>query len=155
MDAHSILNYKITTLFINVLLLNRNAILGTKRDCDDEFVQEMQAREFSRLETGMGEEIFNFIESQRETGVTTDALKVCFIHPFLFCFLYIYTIIIRTLQEKFGDKWFIIIVLDILMGLNLVIRCGVKAYTFVYWLYVQPWVINTYNLKRLERVNIQ
>lgn len=55
-------------------------------------------------------------------------------------------------QEKFVNKLVIIKVLDLLTELNLVIRSGVKTYTFVYWAYIQPWVVNTYHLKRLERV---
>lgn len=53
-----------------------NAVLATKRDCDDKFAQAMSESQFSPSETKFGLDIFNLIESQREIGVTCDLLKV-------------------------------------------------------------------------------
>lgn len=52
-------------------------MLASKRDCDDEFGVEMEGKEFTLHEKSMGAEIFNFIESQREIGATSEILKVC------------------------------------------------------------------------------
>lgn len=89
----------------------------------------MSANEFSTSEVHIGIDIYGFIESKREMGATT-----------------------KMLTDKYEDKLFIQRVLNILLGLKLIMKTGVCQYTYVHGLFIKPWIINSYHLKRLDRV---
>lgn len=77
-------------------------------------------------------EIFGYIEEYGEIGATT-----------------------AVLREKFIDRAFVEHVLQVLNTAKLVLRTGVGDVTFVHWKYINPWIVNTYHLKRLDRVSIR
>lgn len=74
--------------------------------------------------------IFEFIETQGETGATAEQLR-----------------------ELFEDKAFLQNVLNTLNKAKLVMRTGVGDLTFVHWKFIKPWIVSTYHLKRLDRVS--
>lgn len=57
-----------------------------------------------------------------------------------------------SLTDKYEDKEFLGMVLSHLNEHKLVMKTGVCEVTFVHWKHIKPWIINTYHLKRLERV---
>lgn len=75
--------------------------------------------------------MIEFVEANGETGATAEQLR-----------------------ELFVDKVFLQNVLSILNKAKLVMRTGVGDLTFVHWKYIKPWIINTYHLKRLDRVSL-
>lgn len=89
----------------------------------------MIAKGLTMTEVHIAIDIFNYIDSQGEMGVSA-----------------------ATLAEKYEDKEFLQTVLNHLNELKLVMKTGVCEITFVHWKHIKPWVINTYHLKRLERV---
>lgn len=90
---------------------------------------ELQAKGFSTTEVLIIVDILGYIESQREMGATTTALK-----------------------EKYEDKIFLLNALGFLLERKLVLKAGLCQITYVHAAYVNPWIINTYHLKRLDRV---
>lgn len=42
-------------------------------------------------------------------------------------------------------------IIDLLIDLNLIMKTGIKDYTYVFWKYVQSWLVNSYHIKRLDR----
>lgn len=61
--------------------------------------------------------------------------------------------IFYTFQNAYGERDFLHNVLDILMEVKFVMRTGVCEYTYIHWAYVKQWIVNTYHLKRIERVS--
>lgn len=45
-------------------------------------------------------------------------------------------------------------VIRLLKDLHIIMRAGVSEFTFVHFKYVIPWMISTYNLKRLEKESV-
>lgn len=74
-------------------------------------------------------DIFNYIDTQGEMGANATALL-----------------------ERYEDKIFLQKVLDFFNEAKLVMKTGVCEITYVHWKHIKPWIINTYHLKRLERV---
>lgn len=75
-------------------------------------------------------DIFNFIESKGEMGASATLLR-----------------------ETYEDNEFLQKMLSILNKAKLVMKTGVCEVTFVHWKHIKPWIVNTYHLKRLERVS--
>lgn len=74
-------------------------------------------------------DVFNYIDVQGEMGASA-----------------------FNLSERYENKEFLQTLLDLLNDLKLVMKTGVCEVTFVHWKHIKPWVVNTYNLKRLEKV---
>lgn len=51
------------------------------------------------------------------------------------------------------NKSMLLKILQILKDLKMVLRAGINEVTFIHWMYTAQWIIPTYNIKRLERVN--
>lgn len=90
----------------------------------------MKAKDFANIEKQIGLEILNYIAFQGEMGATATKLR-----------------------NKFEDKIFVQKILDILITLKLVMRTGVCELTFVHVKHMKPWIVNSYNLKRYDRVS--
>lgn len=75
-------------------------------------------------------DIHNFIDSQGEMGVSA-----------------------ATLLEKYEDKAFLQRILDYFNESKLVMKTGVCEVTYVHHKHLKPWVVNTYHLKRYDRVS--
>lgn len=43
----------------------------------------------------------------------------------------------------------------ILTELNVIMRAGIYEFVFIHWKYVTPWIISTYNIKRLEKESME
>lgn len=80
-------------------------------------------------EIHIGVDIYNYIDSQGEMGARA-----------------------VDLVERYEDKIFLQKVLDYLNESKLVMKTGVCEITHVHWKHIKPWVVNTYHLKRLDRV---
>ena len=74
-------------------------------------------------------DVFNFIDSQGETGAKT-----------------------AELVDRYEDKIFLQKLLDYFNEAKLVMKTGVCEITYVHWKHIKPWVVNTYHLKRIDRV---
>lgn len=75
-------------------------------------------------------DIYNYIEERGEMGVTA-----------------------VELLERYEDKTFLQTLLDHMNEEKFVMKTGVCELTFVHSKHITPWVINTYHLKRLDRVS--
>lgn len=75
-------------------------------------------------------DIFNYIEGKGEMGVTA-----------------------IELLERYEDKTFLQTILDRLNEAKFVMKTGVCEVTYVHNKYIKPWIVNTYHLKRLDRVS--
>lgn len=76
-------------------------------------------------------DVFNFIDSKGELGATT-----------------------RALVDAYEDKTFLHSILNVLNDNKLVMKTGMNSVTYVHWKHIKAWVINTYHLKRLDRVSL-
>lgn len=76
------------------------------------------------------ENIFAFIEAQGEMGASA-----------------------AVLRNQFTDKIFLHKVLKLLNMAKMVMQTGVCEIVFVHWKFIKPWIVNTYHLKRLDRVS--
>lgn len=74
-------------------------------------------------------DVYNYIDSQDETGAKA-----------------------ADLLERYEDKVFLQKILDYFNEAKLVMKTGVCEVTYVHWKHIRPWVVNTYHLKRLDRV---
>lgn len=77
-------------------------------------------------------DIFNFIDSRGEIGAKT-----------------------AELVHQYEDKVFLQKILDYFNEVKLVMKTGVCEITYVHWKHIKPWVVNTYHLKRLDRVRFE
>lgn len=85
--------------------------------------------EFSPVEIQLGIDVYGFIESRKELGATTAMLKA-----------------------KYEDREFLEKVLNIMLEMRMIMKTGVCQLAYVHRSFVKPWIINTYHLKRLNRV---
>lgn len=90
----------------------------------------MMTEDFANGEALIAVDMLYFVEQQAEMGATT-----------------------KMLLDKFKNRNLLLKVFKILENLTLVYKVGVHSITFVYWMYVQPWLINSYHIYRLERVS--
>lgn len=86
--------------------------------------------ELSAVEVQLGIDVYGFIESRKEIGATTSMLKA-----------------------KYEDREFLEKVLDIMLDMKMIMKTGVCQLTYVHRSFVKPWIVNTYHLKRLNRVS--
>lgn len=107
-----------------------NAIWIPNRAVAADFVQRMNELKYSSVDVHLGIEILGFIESKKELGATT-----------------------LSLTERYEDKQFLAKILQILCDTKLIMKTGVCQLTYVHRSFVKPWTVNTYNMKRLERVS--
>lgn len=112
-----------------IVLLFSNSIWIANRVVAADFVQQMNEQKCSSSEVHLGLEILGFIESKKELGATTLALT-----------------------EIYEDKQFLAKILQILCDTKLIMKTGVCQLTYVHRSFVKSWTVNTYNMKRLERV---
>lgn len=87
--------------------------------------------DFSPVEVQLGIDVYGCIEAQKELGVTTAMLKA-----------------------KYEDREFLEKVLDIMLNMKMIMKTGVCQVTYVHRSFVKPWIVNTYHLKRLNRVSV-
>lgn len=57
------------------------------------------------------------------------------------------------LLERYEDKAFLQKLLDHMNEAKIVMKTGVCEVTYVHSKHIKPWIINTYHLKRLDRVS--
>lgn len=57
------------------------------------------------------------------------------------------------LLDRYEDKVFLQCILDYLNEGKFVMKTGVCEVTYVHHKHIKPWVVNTYHLKRLDRVS--
>lgn len=74
-------------------------------------------------------DVYNYVDSQDEIGANA-----------------------ADLLERYEDKVFLQKILDYFNEAKLVMKTGVCEVTYVHWKHIRPWVVNTYHLKRLDRV---
>lgn len=86
--------------------------------------------DFSPVEVQLGIDLYGFIESRKELGATTSMLKT-----------------------KYEDREFLEKALDIMLNMKMIMKTGVCQLTYVHRSFVKPWIVNTYHLKRLNRVS--
>lgn len=96
-----------------------------------DFVKAMSDADFSAVEIQLGIDIHGFIEQQREVGATSSMLKT-----------------------KYEDLEFLEKVLTIMLALKMIMKSGVCQVTYIHRSFVKPWIVNTYHLKRLNRVSL-
>lgn len=75
-------------------------------------------------------DVYNYIEGNGEMGVS--AIK---------------------LLERYEDRIFLQTILDHLNEAKFIMKTGVCEVTYVHSKHIKPWVVNTYHLKRLDRVS--
>lgn len=75
-------------------------------------------------------DIHNFIDSKGEMGASAAALL-----------------------DRYEDKSFLQTILDYFNEAKLVMKTGICEVTYVHSKHIKPWVVNTYHLKRLDRVS--
>lgn len=75
-------------------------------------------------------DIHNYIEGQGEMGVTG-----------------------TELLERYEGKPFLQMILDQFNEAKFVMKTGVCEVTYVHSKHIKPWTVNTYHLKRLDRVS--
>lgn len=75
-------------------------------------------------------DIYNYIEERGEMGVSA-----------------------IELLERYEDKAFLQTLLNHMNDAKFVMKTGVCELTYVHSKHIKPWVINTYHLKRLNRVS--
>lgn len=75
-------------------------------------------------------DIYNFIEGRGKMGVSA-----------------------VELLERYEDKIFLQKLLNHMDEAKFVMKTGVCELTYVHSKHIKPWVINTYHLKRLDRVS--
>lgn len=98
---------------------------------DKAFHAAMMSEEFASGEALIAVDMLYFVERQAEMGATS-----------------------KMLLDKFKNQSLLLKVFKILENLTLVYKVGVNSISFVYWMYVQPWLINSYHIYRLERVSV-
>lgn len=116
--------------FISSIFLRRNAHWTSKITINADFVKAMTDIELSAVEVQLGIDVYGFIESRKELGATTTMLKA-----------------------KYEDREFLEKVLDIMVDMKMIMKTGVCQLTYVHRSFVKPWIVNTYHLKRLNRVS--
>lgn len=110
----------------------RDANWSPEQKSTKDFVTLMKDNNFDSSEIHIAVDIFNYIESQGELGAKA-----------------------KTLLDRYEDKLFLQKLFDNFNELKLVMKTGVCEVTYVHWKHIKPWVINTYHLKRLDRVGIE
>ncbi|XP_055298279.1 general transcription factor 3C polypeptide 1 isoform X2 [Sitodiplosis mosellana] len=95
---------------------------------DKDFVTLLKEKDMNMTEIHIAVDVFNYIDSQGETGANT-----------------------ADLIERYEDKIFLQKILDYFNEAKLVMKTGVCEVTYVHWKHIKPWVVNTYHLKRLDR----
>lgn len=103
-------------------------------------------------EVQMGLDVLGFIESKQEFGATNTALSVkkkTHYYPKLNFNNFFFN---KCLQANFSSRLYLVDVINALIQLNMVLVAGVHDNTFVHWKFVTPWLLSTYNIKRLEKV---
>lgn len=107
----------------------RDANWSAEFKTNEDFVELMLAKGFLMKEVHIAIDIFNRIDAAGEKGSSA-----------------------ASLTDKYEDNEFLEKVLNHLNDHKLVMKTGVCEVTFVHWKHIKPWIVNTYHLKRLERV---
>lgn len=94
-----------------------------------DFVSLLKEKGLDMNEIHMAVDIFNYIDQQGEMGAKAGVLA-----------------------ERYEDKEFLQRILNYFNAAKLVMKTGVCEVTYVHWKHIKPWVVNTYNLKRNDRV---
>lgn len=90
----------------------------------------MIAKGLTMSEVNIANDIYNYIDKQGEMGASA-----------------------ADLSDKYENNTFLQTVLNHLNDAKLIMKTGVCEVTFVHWKHIKPWVVNTYHLKRLDRVS--
>lgn len=112
------------------LVYSRDSNWSSDLKSNKDFVSLMEEKGLTVTEIHIGVDIYNYIDSQGEIGARA-----------------------ADLLERYEDKIFLQKVLDYLNELKLVMKTGVCEVTYVHWKHIKPWVVNTYHLKRYDRVS--
>lgn len=112
-----------------MIFFSRDSNWSSDLKSNKNFVTLMTDKGLTMTEIHIGVDIYNYIDSQGEMGARA-----------------------VDLVERYEDKIFLQKVLDYLNESKLVMKTGVCEVTYVHWKHIKPWVVNTYHLKRLDRV---
>lgn len=110
-------------------MLYRKSLWKSEQRDDKSFHAAILTENFASGEALIAIDMLYYVEQQAEMGATA-----------------------KMLLNKFKNQTLLEKVFKILENLTLVYKVGVHSITFVYWMYVQPWLINSYHIYRLERV---
>lgn len=116
---------------MHFFFFSRDANWSPELKSNKDFVTLLKEKQFDMSEIHIAVDVFNYIDSKGEMGASA-----------------------ATLLERYEDKTFLQKLLDDFNELKLVMKTGVCQITYVHWKHIKPWVINTYHLKRLDRVCI-
>lgn len=111
------------------ILFCRDANWSPELRSNTDFVSLLKEKGLDMNEIHIAVDVFNYIDQQGEMGAKAGSLT-----------------------ERYEDKEFLQKILDYFNTAKLVMKTGVCEVTYVHWKHIKPWVVNTYNLKRIERV---
>lgn len=115
--------------FFSLSFFGRDSNWSAEFKTNEDFVELMLSKGLSMAEVHIATDIMNHIDAAGEKG--TSAV---------------------SLTDKYKDNQFLEMILSYLNEHKLVMKTGVCEVTFVHWKHIKPWIVNTYHLKRLERV---
>lgn len=95
-----------------------------------EFVELLTDIGLDMSEIHIAIDIYNYIDGQGEMGVSA-----------------------AELLDRYEDKIFLQKILEHLNEAKFVMKTGVCGVTYVHSKHIKPWIVNTYHLKRLDRVS--
>lgn len=95
-----------------------------------DFIGLMKEKNLDETEIHIALDVYNFIDSHGEMGISA-----------------------ATLLERYEDKAFLQKILNYFNEAKLVMKTGVCEVTYVHSKHIKPWVVNTYHLKRYDRVS--
>lgn len=108
----------------------RNANWSPELRSNKDFVDFLTDIGLDMNEVHIAIDVYNYIEGNGEMGVS--AIK---------------------LLERYEDRIFLQTILDHLNEAKFIMKTGVCEMTYVHSKHIKPWVVNTYHLKRLDRVS--
>lgn len=120
----------IELISIFFFLIHRDSNWSPELRSNKDFVSLLQEKQFDMNEIHIAVDVYNFIDTQGEMGAKA-----------------------IDLLERYEDKEFLQKILDYFNEAKLVMKTGVCEVTYVHWKHIKPWVVNTYNLKRIDRVS--
>lgn len=91
----------------------------------------MKEKNLTEAEIHVAVDVYNYIDSKGEMGANAESLV-----------------------ERYEDKIFLQKILNYFNEVKFVMKTGVCELTYVHSKHITPWVVNTYHLKRLERVSL-
>lgn len=110
-------------------MLCRDANWSPEFRSNKDFVSLLKEKNLDMNDIHIAIDVYNYIDQQGEMGAKA-----------------------ITLVDRYEDKQFLQKILDFFNEDKLVMKTGVCEVTYVHWKHIKSWVVNTYNLKRINRV---